>query len=143
MLPPRCCGVVCTKNPHKLQERWKPDTAARSALSADPGEKKGLRCIQNTEMQRHSISLKEEGGGGPSPTPRVGHSPWPVTSLKGGNLGEGERNMSEQREQRLGRNSPPLLRATFALILPHHNYTCDIFLYSVSCRLQHHHSTPD
>lgn len=64
-----------------LKSSRKLDTAALSALSVDPREHKGLRCIQNKEMGRHSVSLKEEGGGGPSPTPRVGHSPWPVTSL--------------------------------------------------------------
>lgn len=64
-----------------LKSGWKLDTAAFSALSVDPREHKGLRCIQNKEMGRHSVSLKEKGGGGPLPTPRVGHSPWPVTSL--------------------------------------------------------------
>lgn len=69
-------------------------------LSVDPRENKRLRCIQNKEMGKNSPSLREGRGGGGSFTHPQGRSQSLASdlSLKEGNLGEGERNMSEQSE---------------------------------------------
>lgn len=66
-------------------------------LSGDPRENKRLRCIQNREKGGQHIS-HEGGGVGESFTHPRGRSESLTSdlSLKEGNLGEGERNMSEQ-----------------------------------------------
>lgn len=66
-------------------------------LSGDPREKKRLRCIQNRKNGGQHIS-HEGGGAGESFTHPRGRSESLTSdlSLKEGNLGEGERNMSEQ-----------------------------------------------
>lgn len=88
-----------------LKSGWKLDTAAFSALSVDPREHKGLRCIQNKEMGRQRIS-KGKGRGRTLAHPQGRSQSLACDlSLKGGNLGEGERNMSEQSEKQRGRRN--------------------------------------
>lgn len=78
------------------------------ALSGDPRENKGLRCIQNKEMGRNGPSLREGrevGSLSPTSPPLQARSQCLASdlSLKEGNLGEGERNMSEQSEEQRSR----------------------------------------
>ena len=78
-------------------------------LSVDSRENKGLRCVQNKEMGRHNPSLKEGCGRGESFTHPQGRSQSLTSdlSLKEGNLGEGERNMSEQSEKLRSKRTKP------------------------------------
>lgn len=76
------CGALIDPSEHSKIELETGYGSSFYTLSGDPRENKGLRCIQNKEMGRNSPSLREgREVGSPSPTPRVGHSPWPLTSL--------------------------------------------------------------
>lgn len=95
---------LCEQSQIELETGY---TGSFCTLSDDPRENKGLRCIQNKEMERNNPSLREGGGWGESFTHPQGRSQSLASdlSLKEGNLGEGERNMSEQSESQRSRGN--------------------------------------